>query len=148
IQADGQHALAVRRERDAGDGHLWSLDRLEFLHAGHLPDFDYARAIGAAGSQILAVGAEGNGVDRSAMTAEVLDLFAVQRVPEPHRFVGTSRSEILAVGTEGDLIDNVGMALQLLKLLALGQAPEANGLVEAGGGEHLAIGPVGDAIDR
>src|SRR5205085_2028397 len=111
---------------------------------GHVPELD--RVVAAAGSQHLAVGAEGGAEDAVAVAlGELLLLVRLEladrlagNVPQLERAVEAAGNDLLAAGRPGNAIHRVGhrrgVGVDLEELLPLGYVPQADGAVVAAGG--------------
>ena len=69
-------------------------------------------AVLAGRDEVLAVGAEGDGVDEVGMRLVGLQQLELADVPEPDRLVEAGGGELLAVGAEGDGEDHVVVAAE------------------------------------
>ncbi len=74
----------------------------------HLVDVDLA--VGACGSQILAVGAERQRADKTVIALECAKILARLGLPETDALVGADRGNGLAIGAEHDGPDQAFLA--------------------------------------
>jgi hypothetical protein len=103
------HPVTIRTEGDAVHWAGVPLASVAQAGAGHVPEPD--RAVGAAGGQRPAVGAEGQAQDTAVGTADGDGL--ALRVPQAQRAVVAARGQALAVGAAGHGTHPFAMAAQL-----------------------------------
>lgn len=117
------------------------------LIGADLPDLGDAEQ--AAGGELVAEGAEGDGVDFAAFAGKGLNELAGLGIPETGGVVGAAGGEPFAVGGPGDAVDEVLVAGEDIGL-GEGEAvglPEAEGVVVLDGGEAGAVGRPREGLD-
>src|SRR5689334_706800 len=97
---DGGERLAVLAHRHAPHPLAAGRAGSDWLVRGDVPALD--DAVVAAADQLLAVAAEGQGVDLTPVPLELADLLAGLGVPVAQLAVAAGRDEALAVRREGD----------------------------------------------
>src|SRR5438067_12743488 len=87
----------------------------------------------AARGEQLAIGADGNGGQLTAVTDSDRG-FARRHLPEAHTFVHARRRDEPAVAVEGDRADPILVAAKTVNLLARRQVPEFHEVIAAAAG--------------
>src|SRR5579871_1031015 len=103
--------------------------------------------VGASGDDALAIGGDRDGVDRTAMSFQLLEFLARLCIPDPSGVVITSGDDALAIGREGYGSDITAMSFQPLEFLARLCIPDPCRVIGASGDDALAINGDRDSVD-
>src|SRR5262249_37416257 len=151
IHAGSGHMASVRAKGDSGNlgeqlAGLLSAQPEKFLArpvlagAPRIPEAHRPVADGAAGSELLAVRAEGHAQDPFAVPAERLEQPPARYVPDADLLILPRGRHPLAVRAEGHAPDPAGMGTEGEPRLASGGVPQGQRPVRPGDSELLAVG--------
>src|SRR5262249_52259131 len=143
-RVDQAHIVATERQRinpvSVGLNRPLLLARVRVPKANAL--------VGAAGSQVLAVGGESHGVDCLAMALERWKCACRGQIPEAQQSVRAAGDEQPTMGTEGQGATRaLRVRLSGAIFLHPGCIPDLDGLIRARRGDALAIGMKCYAVD-